>query len=179
MNKKTALLISGVLLAVFCSDSAFSASMYWLGANGSDWTDPCNWGGTGAAPTSADWVDVRSDTWYGNFPEVSTGQSVVAGQIRMNPGYGPETPTITMNGGTLTTSGEIYVGNVGGPAEFIMNSGTVNVGFFTAVGNAGGTGRLYMNGGMMVVVALVNSTLMAALSMQPILFLVPVAPTDE
>ena len=139
------LLILFLVLAI--AGSASAASMYWLGANSSDWTDAGNWGGTGFPPTSADWVDVRSDAWYGNYPEVSTGQSVVAGTIRMNPGYGPETPTITVNGGTLTTAAEIYIGSSGGPAEFIMNDGTVNVGSYTPVGNAGGTGRLYVNGG--------------------------------
>jgi hypothetical protein len=139
-----------LLMLVLVLALASSASAYWLGAASSDWSNGANWG-SGIVPVSGEWVDVRSDTWYGNFPEVSTGVTALAGTIRMNPGYGPETPTITMSGGTLTTSGEIYIGNSGGPADFIMNSGTVNVaaGSFTAVGNLGGKGRLYVNGGIM------------------------------
>jgi hypothetical protein len=141
MIKKLVMLV--LMLALVGSASAYD---YWTGGVDSDWTNDGNWGTE--QPDGTDWIDVRSDTLgTGAYPIITVGQSVTSLTIRLNPGYGAITPSITNNGGTLDNLGEMYVGSSGGPAEFIQNSGTTNIGTFTAVGNGGGAGGLYINGG--------------------------------
>jgi len=150
MCKKLLMLLMLFVALTFVS-SASAANMYWIGYD-TDWLTASNWGGTGACPTYNDWVDIRSDSWVANYPVITTGQTALAGTIRMNPGYGPQVASITVSGGTLNIYKELYIGDSGGPADFIINSGTVNIGVsgtnvYTAVGSNGGTGRLYINGG--------------------------------
>ena len=133
--------------------TAYGANMYWIGYT-SNWTEANNWGGYTPAqvPGAGDWVDIRHDAWVANFPVITTGQTAVSGEIRMNPGYGAaRTVSITVNGGTLNANRQLYIGDLGGDADFILNSGTVNVGLtmnpWTFIGGGSGIGRLYINGG--------------------------------
>ena len=134
-----------ILLLLAFANTASALNIYWLGANSSDWHDPGNWGGTTVGPTSADWVDVRSDTWYGNWPTLSSGTGA-AGTIRMNPGYGPELVLLTVNGGALTVQSAIYVGNSGGDAQLTLSSGSITSPL-TMVGAYTGNGTLNVSGG--------------------------------
>jgi len=127
--------------------SASAANIYWFGATSYDWATTTNWGGTAVGPTSADWTDIRSDTWYGRWPVVFSGTTAAAGTIRMNPGYGTETARLTvMGGGSLTVESAIYVGDSGGPALLTQNGGTITSPL-TMVGAYTGNGVLRVNGG--------------------------------
>ena len=131
--------------------SASAANMYWTAGGGgnSDWSIQASWGGSTALPTSADWVDIRHDSWVaGNGPIVYSGARN-ASNIRINPGYG--TPLRTMEvrvlGGSLTTAQAIYMGSAGGDGLLVLDAGTINVGTYTVVGGGTGNGTLRVNGG--------------------------------
>ena len=148
MCKKFVFLLSMVLVVALAGNALATAGGYdyWLGATSSDWFTGTNWG-YGGLPASGDWIDVRSDTWYGNFPVINSGVAR-AGTIRMNPGYGPETPTLTVNGGSLIINSNLYVGNVGGGAKVILNSGQIINNGITELGyGPAGVGKIYVNGG--------------------------------
>ncbi len=139
-------LLLSLLVLVLISGSVHAAVMTWTGTISNDWTDGQNWNGSAAPPVAGDFLDIRSDGFVTFFPVVSTGQTASGGTIRMNPGFGTQTPSITLNGGTLNVS-DIRAGDAGsGGADIIMNSGVANVSGFTAVGSDT-PGQLFMNGG--------------------------------
>jgi hypothetical protein len=143
MSKK---IVVSLFLLVFAANVA--AYDYWVGTS-TDWTDPANWGT--AVPDSTDWLDFRSDAWVAYYPVITAGQTATSAEIRMNPGYGAQIPSITVDGGTLNAHKQIYLSNVGGDGDLIINSGEVNVGItanpWVAVGCEGSNGRVFMNGG--------------------------------
>ncbi|MFS0725687.1 Ig-like domain-containing protein [Paenibacillus sp. 1P07SE] len=63
-------------------------------------------------------------------------------------GAGPRgsTGTITINGGTVTASGDVYSAGIGGGNETVVGAITINGGTITANGNTGGAG---IGGGML------------------------------
>ena len=152
MCKKLLMLLMLFVSLTFVS-SASAANMYWIGYD-TNWLDATNWGGTGACPTYNDWVDIRRDSWVANFPVITTGQTALAGTIRINPGYGgARTAKITVDGGDLNVAQSIYVGwDTTNGADLILNSGSITTGIggtnnFTMVGSNGGYGELHVNGG--------------------------------
>jgi hypothetical protein len=164
MMCKKIVLFSMVLVVVIASNA--SALTYWTGGTSTDWTDPLNWCfGGGPVPTSTEWTDVLSLAdwnWTGNMPVITTGQTAVTQELRLNAGWGNGnlTPTVTVDGGSLLLNGQMYIGENGGGATFTLNSGLVSVGLvsnsWTVVGDSMGTaaapndglGRLYINGGI-------------------------------
>lgn len=142
---KKMLLAIGVLALV--SSTAHAAVMTWTGTISNDWTDGQNWNGAAAPPVAGDFLDIRSDGFVASMPVLAAGQQGFGDTIRMNPGFGTQTPSITINGGTLAVSSSIRIGDAGsGGATFVMNSGVTNVGQLTAVGKDT-PGQLLMNGG--------------------------------
>ena len=146
-------LITILLSLVFASTAMAGGD--WYGGVDNDWLNAANWG-TGI-PSSAEWAEIRGASWVTTHPIITTGQTAVCGVLRANPGWGGAGgyASVTVSGGTLDVSGEIYLGYDtvnNNPADLIVNSGTVNTGVggsngWLMVGVAASDGQLLLNGG--------------------------------
>jgi hypothetical protein len=100
-NKKCICLISLVFLLGMVVDAS-AVDRNWTNGNGNRlWTTAANWSGS-VVPTSADKAGIRNQAILG--PIIQSGMTAVANQIVVGD-FSSTNDTITMTGGTLTTSG--------------------------------------------------------------------------
>lgn len=138
MNKKTVYI---VLLIGIWSIPINCLAVTWTD-EGADhlWSTGENWD-TGQAPLSSEDVNINSDV---TGPIIESTVSAVANIIRV--GGNSTTETITMTGGSLTTSSHFILGeSSGSTATLTMSGGTVNA-YSIWAGNSG-DGYIDMTGG--------------------------------
>ena len=136
--KKLICLASFVLVLGLVVDVQ-AAVLNWTGAGADDlWSTPENWS-TGAVPTAADKARI------GAVP----GATIVSeGAVALDSWIGTQqSGDLTVDGGTLTTSGFIVVARfVSGEGTLNMKSGTITAGGILYVGHTG-MGTVNMTGG--------------------------------
>ena len=154
MCKKLIYLISFVLVLSLAGDVqaatvTWATTVTWTDAGpDSLWSTAANWDSDQALPTSIDDVDIG---FWGHpahpGPTIASGNAVAnCLKVGVN-GEG----TLTVDGGTLTTTNELSVAHGGGSAGTLnMKSGAIIVGSRYHVARAG-TGNLNMTGGAITV----------------------------
>jgi hypothetical protein len=150
MNKKCICLISLVFLLGMVVDAS-AADRNWTNTNGNRlWTTAANWSGS-VVPTSADKAAIRNQAILG--PTIASGMTAVANQIVVGD-WSSTNDTITMTGGTLTTSGTscwVILGyGAANKGTFTISGGTATLGDNFYVGFSG-KGLLQMTGGTITV----------------------------
>jgi hypothetical protein len=113
------------------------------------WSTAGNWS-TGTVPTAADWAKISNASGSGHQSVViDSGFNAVS--LKTHVGYSGG-GTLTVNGGTLTTTGDdLLLGKNGGSGTLNLISGTINVGKDLEVGG-GDPGVLNMTNGTINVV---------------------------
>jgi hypothetical protein len=123
-----------------------AATVNWTDFNENhDWFTPANWD-TGTIPT----VDDRARIGTRPFGPTIAKEGAVAWEVWL--GFGGNTGELTVDGGTLTTSGQIVMapGNTTAGGTLNMKGGTIIGGNKLDVGNTG-SGTLNMTGGTIAV----------------------------
>ena len=177
MSKKLFLMISFVLLTAL-TGSALALDKLWTNGSGNGlWNDANNWS-PAQVPLQANYdkakvIKLAPDDAHinagmdANCQWVAVGDNA-AGELHMTGGtltvgtapgdtwmivaYGAsDVGAITMDGGTITTVGHVFVGFMG-EGTIIMNGGTMNIGGtfgigFCDTGATTGRGYVYLNGG--------------------------------
>ena len=141
MFRKLICLVSFVLAFSLVGDVQ-AASVAWTDA-GPDhlWSTPANWD-TGTLPISADDVIIKMDPG----PTIAN-EGAVSQKLRV--GSGNSTGALKVDGGTVTTTGSVWVSNDNGSIGTInMISGTINAGSLN-VGRRN-LGTLNMTGGTII-----------------------------
>ncbi|RKY21916.1 MAG: hypothetical protein DRP62_07710 [Planctomycetota bacterium] len=135
--------IVGLILLLTLSGRLFAYSS-WSGAVDSNWMDPNNWN-EGVIPTCDDWTDIPG---MPNAPDINVGQDAVCDVLRVSPWGEVGLATVTVSGGTLTCSRDMYIsyGAPNHPGEVILNSGEITANR-TLVGYTYSFGTLTINGG--------------------------------
>ena len=150
MCKKYVCLISLVLLLGMVVNAS-AADRNWTNGNGNRlWTTAANWSGS-VVPTIADKAAIRNQAISG--PIIQSGMAAVANQIVVGD-WSSTNDTITMTGGTLTTSGTscwVILGyGAANKGTITMSGGTATLGDNFYVGFSG-KGYLQMTGGTITV----------------------------
>jgi T5SS/PEP-CTERM-associated repeat protein len=150
MYKKCVCLISLVFLLGMVGNVS-AADRNWTNANGNRlWSTAANWSGS-VIPTSADKAAIRNSAISG--PIIQSGITAVANQIVVGD-WSSTNDTITMTGGSLTTSGTscwVILGyGAANKGTFTVSGGTATFGDNFYVG-FGGKGYLQMTGGTITV----------------------------
>ncbi len=148
--KKYVCLISLVLLLGMVVDAS-AVDRNWTNTNGNRlWSTAANWSGS-VVPTSADKAAIRNQAISG--PIIQSGITAVANQIVVGD-WSSTNDTITMTGGTLTTSGTscwVILGyGAANKGTFTMSGGTATFGDNFYVG-FNGKGYVEMTGGTITV----------------------------
>jgi glycoprotein endo-alpha-1,2-mannosidase len=139
------LIVSLLLLAA--AGSAWAVDRDWTNANGNRlWRTAANWSG-GVVPTGADKAAIRNSSISG--PIIDSSTSAVANQIVIGD-WGSTSDSLTITGGTLTTSGTspwVILGyGTTNNGSMIISGGVVNVGS-TLYAGFSGRGTIDMSGG--------------------------------
>jgi hypothetical protein len=145
MCKKIVYLVSLILVLALVSNAS-AGWVYWWNTSGDGlWSTGANWGGN--VPTSTDDVWLQS-TIATVGPTIDSSTAAICGKM-LGPGSKAGSMTMNINGGSLTTTtagGYWSIGQDTGPGIANVNGGTVSVSGTLYVGNQS-NGTLNVSGG--------------------------------
>ncbi len=152
MMSKIAIISSFVIL-IGLAANASAVDRDWTNAGGDRlWRTAANWSGS-AVPTSTDKAAIRNQAILG--PIIDSNTTAVANVIVLGD-WASTSDTLTMTGGTLTTTNWFSIGYyLQNNGTFTVSGGSVNIGTWLYVGN-GGTGTVTISGGTITVAGLLS-----------------------
>jgi hypothetical protein len=147
---KKLLLISALCLLI-CSNTAFGATVTWIGALSSNWNTPGNWLG-GIVPNTGDIVNIGTGTNFTNQPTISVAPANIPSVINIG---NSKAVTLTINSGFTLTVGAINMSATSINSSIVVNgtltvTGNITLGAASSNTNnkltLGSTGKLTLGG---------------------------------